>query len=132
MSCLSIAERGIHEVQSWSEDPKYACAWRMWTTASFISSCCVTLIFASILRKGNSLLYDPQKMRHLAHTGRDSLRKIESINIIALRAGRLLDILVQMDDHSLQSGNVYFDMEDIVSRVAKEGEKNTQYPLGML
>lgn len=118
MSCLAIAERSITLLKSWQENPGSELARKLWTVVTHTITCCVFLIFASIFRVRNALLYDAERMRQLAVVGRQIVARMESNSSIARRGGRVLDLLLERDARGQSSSGTSLSIEEIVKDVA--------------
>lgn len=119
MSCLAVAERSIRLLKSWQENPGSELARNLWTVVTHTITCCVFLIFASIFRAKNTLLYDAERMRQLAVVGRQIVARVESNSSIARRGGRVLDLLLECDQRGQSSSGTSLSIEEIVKDVAE-------------
>ncbi|KAJ3538103.1 hypothetical protein NM208_g6046 [Fusarium decemcellulare] len=118
LSCVAIAERSIEAFQKWPDCLETRICRRMWTTLTYVISCCITLLFALLFKAQNTLTHDFDRIRSYVEFGKDFISKEEHISSIARRGFRLLSALMDLERSSEFSVDIEADIGDTIHRVA--------------
>jgi len=98
----------------------------MWTTLSYVISCCITLCFALIFKAQNSLTHDFDKIHGHVKWGKEFIAKEEQTSSIARRGVRLLTALMDLEQSLQFSVDIEADIGDTIRRVALADENTAE------
>ncbi|RGP71684.1 transcriptional regulatory [Fusarium longipes] len=126
LSCVTIAERCIEAFQRWPDSLGTRICRRMWTTLSYMISCCITLLFALLFRAQNPLTYDFDRIRRYVEFGKDFIGKEERTSSIARRGVKLLSALMDLEKSSEFSADVEADIGNAIRQVVLADENTAE------
>jgi hypothetical protein len=98
----------------------------MWTTLSYVISCCITLCFALLFKAQNSLTHDFNRIYGHINWGKEFITKEEQNSSIARRGVRLLTALMDLELSLQFSVDIEADIGDTIRRVALADENSAE------
>ncbi|KAI1073163.1 hypothetical protein LB507_010763 [Fusarium sp. FIESC RH6] len=126
LSCVTIAERSIEAFQKWPDCLEARICRRMWTTLSYVISCCITLCFALLFKAQNRLTHDFDRMHGYIKWGKEFIAKEEQTSSIARRGVRLLTALMDLGQSVQFSVDIEADIGSTIRRVALADENSAE------
>ena len=98
----------------------------MWTTLSYVISCCITLCFASLFKAQNKLTHDFDRIHGYVKWGKEFIAKEEQTSSIARRGVRLLTALMGLEQSLQFSVDIEADIGDTIRHVALADENSAE------